>query len=806
VIRDSLSGRRIAVTGGTGFLGTALIERLLRSVPGCEVAALVRPGRRASASERTRREILRNDCFDRLRSEKGDRFDAEIAARLITIAGDVGVDGLGLDDDGRALLASCDVVVHSAATVSFDAPLDGAVEVNLLGPSRVATAIQQVAGSASLPHLIAVSTAYVNSGHRGDAFEELLTASRYAVDVDWRGEVLAARRARADADAESRRPDMLTRFRKAARRELGAAGTALLAERTENLRGDWVKDHMVELGRARAQALGWPDAYAYTKSLGERALLESRGQLPVSIVRPSIVESALAEPRKGWIRGFRMAEPVIISSARGLLREFPGVPEGVVDVIPVDLVVATIIAVAGVGGSPGEPSVYQVASGARNPLRYGEMVSIIRGWFAENPLYDSRGQPILVPEWSFPGRGRVQGQLRRATVALSAAERVANALPIRGQWADRASRIEERRVEAERALDYVELYGAYIESEARFRMDRTLALAASLDAADRAEFQIDPAVIDWSHYLRDVHVPSVVEHARVRTDPGRRSGESRADRLRRGVLTAEPRCAVFDLENTLIASNVVESYAWLATRHCDLPERARVVAGLLAEAPRLLALDRRDRADFLRYFYRRYEGAPAERTREDSYELFDDLILTRAFPAGIARVRRHRELGHPTLLITGALDFVIEPLRPLFDEVICASLGESYGALTGQLTATPPTGEARTIVMDEWARSRGLTLEQTVSYADSTSDLPMLEAAGHPVAVNPEAKLATIARRRGWLIENWQRARGGPRKPLAISTRTRGIRSPLGPPASEAVADADARTSLATSSRNGALR
>ena len=68
--------------------------------------------------------------------------------------------------------------------------------------------------------------------------------------------------------------------------------------------------------------------------------------MPVSIVRPSIIESAWAEPRPGWIRGFRMAEPVIISYARGLLREFPGVPEGTVDVIPVDLVVAAIIAVA----------------------------------------------------------------------------------------------------------------------------------------------------------------------------------------------------------------------------------------------------------------------------------------------------------------------------------------------------------------------------------------------------------------------------------------------------------------------------
>src|SRR5207302_10360859 len=130
-------------------------------------------------------------------------------------------------------------------------------------------------------------------------------------------------------------------------------------------RGQWVKARMIQAGRARATSLGWPDAYAYTKALGERALVESRGDVPVSIVRPSIIESALAEPAPGWIRGFRMAEPVIISYARGLLKEFPGIPEGVVDVIPVDLVVAAIIAVAAAGPAVEGPSVYQVASGSR---------------------------------------------------------------------------------------------------------------------------------------------------------------------------------------------------------------------------------------------------------------------------------------------------------------------------------------------------------------------------------------------------------------------------------------------------------
>ena len=132
--------------------------------------------------------------------------------------------------------------------------------------------------------------------------------------------------------------------------------------------------------------------------------------MPVSIVRPSIIESAWAEPRPGWIRGFRMAEPVIISYARGLLKEFPGTPEGTIDVIPVDMVVAAIIAVAAAGPERA-PAITQVASGGINPLKYRTLVDNVSDFFTEHPLYDNEGQPIVVPEWSFPGRGRVQAQL-----------------------------------------------------------------------------------------------------------------------------------------------------------------------------------------------------------------------------------------------------------------------------------------------------------------------------------------------------------------------------------------------------------
>ena len=768
MIKEALAGKRIAITGSTGFLGTALVERLLRSVPDCELVLIVRAGRRTSPAARAKREIFGNDAFRTLKAQLGDRFDAEIARRVKVVAGDVAVDGLGLDEEATALVAGCDTVVHSAAIVSFDSPIDTAAEVNLLGPVRVAELLRD-AGSAA--HLVAVSTAYVAGTRRGRAAEAALADTPFSTEVDWRAEIAAARRARSDADAASRDPGLLARFMKEARQELGAAGPPLLAAKTEKRREKWVADRLVEAGRSRAKSLGWPDAYAYTKALAERAVLEVRGHVPVTVVRPSIIESAWAEPHPGWIRGFRMAEPVLISYGRGLLSEFPGIPEGVVDVIPVDHVVATIVTVCAKGPEPGGHGVYQVATGNRNPLYYRNLVDLVRDYFLENPLYDSDGQPIVAPDWSFAGRGRALRQLQRGVKALAQAEKVVAALPIRGKKAEISARLEEKRDQGERALDYVRLYGSYAETEATFDDTRLRALWATLSPEDQAGFCFDTNVIDWKHYVQVTHLPTVVKQARVRTTGGPREGPNRYERGKRSILSPDRHIAAFDLENTLIASNVVESYAYLASRRLPDDERIPFTLDMLRQGPGLLALDRKDRGDFLRHFYRRYKGADADQIRADAWQLFSDLILTKSFPAGIRRVREHRALGHRTLLITGALDFVIEPLRPLFDDIVCASLAERDGKLTGEMVEAPPTGEARAIAIADYAAAEGLLLAESVVYADSASDLPMLEAVGHPVAVNAEPKLAAIARKRGWHVEQWTKSEGAPVPLLPLAPR-----------------------------------
>ena len=766
VISEALSGKRIAITGSTGFLGTALVERLLRGVPDCELVLLVRPNRRNSAQRRVEREILRNDAFDTLRSQWGDEFGAICEQRISVVSGDVTNEGLGLSEDDRHLFTSCDVVIHSAATVSFDSPLDSSIEINLLGPNRI---IQLLKDMEVQPHLVAVSTCYVAGNRRGAANEELLAGTPFQVDVDWRAEVDAARRTRTDLDARSRIPEELSNFNKGAREELGAAGLPMLAAKTEQLRVAWVNDQMVEAGRSRATSLGWPDVYTYSKALGETALVELHDDIPVSIVRPSIIESAWSQPSPGWIRGFRMAEPLIVSFAKGELNTFPGYPEGIIDVIPVDMVAAAIIGVAAKGPAE-EPEVFQVASGSTNPLQFKKLLNTAMEWFGENPVYDANGHPTASTEWKYAGSSGLEEQLHRVVKAFDVAAKVINRLPIRGENSF-TSKFAERRQNLDQIKGYVDIYGAYGKCEALYGIERTLSLWNSLPLEDQEQFGFDPSVIDWHHYITEVHLPTVVIQARVKTTPEKRSGPSRSERLRTAVLDPGRHFAAFDLENTLIASNVVESYAWLATRHLSPKKRFEFALRTLTETPGLWRRDKRDRTDFLRYFYQRYKGAPLKQLERDAAEMLSDLILIKSFPAGLRRVRAHRAAGHQTVLITGALDIAVEPLRPLFDHIIAAKIDRKDGKLTGEMLDVPPTGEVRAQLMVDWAEENGLDPQQGVAYADSASDLPMLEAVGYPVAVNPETRLVTIAERRGWLTENWPKTAGAPKPLLPMGQR-----------------------------------
>jgi fatty acyl-CoA reductase len=228
--------------------------------------------------------------------------------------------------------------------------------------------------------------------------------------------------------------------------------------------------------------------------------------------------------------------------------------------------------------------------------------------------------------------------------------------------------------------------------------------------------------------------------------------------------------AVFDMEGTLIDSNVVESYLWL--RLAELPRESWLgeVASVARRMPKYISAERRDRGEFLRRFYRRYEGASVEGLRGLVDRDVAELLLRRTSPAAIRRIREHRAAGHRTVLITGALDVFVRPLEPLFDEIVSTHVATEDGQYTGYLEKPPLVGEARAAWLRSYAERTSADLKRSYAYADSHSDLPLLRAVGNPVAVNPDVALFRVAHRRRWPIEDWRRINGTPR--VIIPERT----------------------------------
>ena len=119
-------------------------------------------------------------------------------------------------------------------------------------------------------------------------------------------------------------------------------------------------------------------------------------------------------------------------------------------------------------------------------------------------------------------------------------------------------------------------------------------------------------------------------------------------------------------------------------------------------------------------------------------------------------VRAHRGAGDELLIVTATNEFVTGPIAKLFDvELIAIELArDAQGAITGEIKGTPSFREGKVARVEQWLRQRGLGWADvhTTFYSDSVNDVPLLEKVNTPVATNPDARLRTLARERGWRI------------------------------------------------------
>jgi len=740
----ALSGKRVFITGFTGFLGQAAAERLLLDFPHTQLVLLVRPQHGSSGRERVE-SILARPAFNVLREKLGyDGLLALVDERVEVVEGDFS------EGEPLELPADLDVVMHCAATVSFDPPIDEGFQTNLLGAVNL---YESVLRGGRTPHLLHVSTAYVAGNRKGVIPEDTLDHR-----VDWRTEAELAMKARVDVEAASRKPEMLDRFMEKARKEHGRAGPQTVADDAEERRRSWVTKRLINYGRARAQTLGWPDNYTFTKAMGERAVEELAAEhgAPLSIVRPSIIESSLHHPFPGWIEGFKMADPIILAYGRGAIPEFPGIPEGIVDIIPADHVVNTMMAVAATPPSPEHPAYYHVSSGSRNPLQFKDLYRHVREYYQAHPLPMQGQGDVKVPEWVFPGNLKVERRLRNAERFVEAADKLVSHLPKSKKMRDLVGRVDRDRGRVEFIRRYSDLYGVYTEAEVIYTDDRLAELWGSLTKGDQAKFPFDVTEVDWRHYLVDVHCPAVT--AGLRALSSKRAKPKVRIRERERLILA-----LFDMEGTILPSNVVESYVW--SRMADLPwdQWPSELVSVFSRIPSYLMADRRDRGEFLRTFFRRYEGASVEGIDRLVDEVVAEFMLQKVSAAAVRRIREHRQAGHRTVMITAAAEPFIRPLAPLFDVVIGAKLEVRDGLYTGYLAEPPLVGEARGAWLRRYAELEGADLKDSYAYADSHSDLALLRAVGNPVVVSPDAALLRVAKRRRWPIEDWGMSGGMPR-------------------------------------------
>ncbi|KAK1367392.1 hypothetical protein POM88_042953 [Heracleum sosnowskyi] len=231
------------------------------------------------------------------------------------------------------------------------------------------------------------------------------------------------------------------------------------------------------LGMSRAHKYGWPNTYSFTKAMGEMVVEDTKGHLPVIIIRPSVIESTLKEPFPGWIEGNKMLDPFFLLYGKGKLPGFYINPDMVVDVVPADVVVNSILAAIAKHGREETDMVYQ--------------------HFRLNPCIDKKENPIHVSPYKL----------------FTSLEALLSAIMNTDGNEKISPRKELIRRKAREHINYMaDLYHHYSFFGGRFDNNKVEKLIKCLSDEERKEFGFDVSSIDWKDYFISVHFTGIRKH------------------------------------------------------------------------------------------------------------------------------------------------------------------------------------------------------------------------------------------------------------------------------------------------------
>jgi HAD superfamily hydrolase (TIGR01490 family) len=217
-----------------------------------------------------------------------------------------------------------------------------------------------------------------------------------------------------------------------------------------------------------------------------------------------------------------------------------------------------------------------------------------------------------------------------------------------------------------------------------------------------------------------------------------------------------PAAAFYDLEGTLVSTNLVHTLGFYARRQQGILRSVRKSAATLLSIPLFAATDAYSRMVFNDMFFRRYTGETEDRLRFLAEDLFEEVLKPAVFPGAYELIEKSRGLGLRQVVVTGALDISVERLmRHLgVDDFVANRLEFVNGVATGRLLPPVLASATKASWIRTYAEREGLNLSESYGYSDSMSDLPMLSIVGHPAAVNPDMRLRQTALHHDWPILN----------------------------------------------------
>jgi HAD superfamily hydrolase (TIGR01490 family) len=212
--------------------------------------------------------------------------------------------------------------------------------------------------------------------------------------------------------------------------------------------------------------------------------------------------------------------------------------------------------------------------------------------------------------------------------------------------------------------------------------------------------------------------------------------------------------AFYDVDGTLIKTNIVHAFAFYAARHASLSESARRTIQTALSIPVFWAADKLSRKWFNEIFYQSYQGQSEDRLVTLADELFEDVIKPNIYPRAKALIDESRRAGVRQVLISGALDFTMKPLAEYLgvDDLIANQLEFVDTYATGKLKKPFVAGATKADIMRAYAKKHDIDLSESWAYSDSFSDYPMLAVVGHPTACNPDFRLRSLARSYDWPV------------------------------------------------------